>query len=163
MFGYNPTYTSPAGYQMQANQNRIDELRQYGNYNPYNTQPVQAQPQAQYIKGRPVSSYEEAKASMIDLDGSLFVFPDIANKRIYTKQILLDGTADFKVYNLVQENTPVKTEQNNTSDEYVLRKDFEDTITILTNEIKKLKDGVWNEPEQNSGNVKSSNAKQSNV
>jgi hypothetical protein len=37
------------------------------------------------IKGRPVSSLEEARASMIDFDGSIFYFPDVANKRIYTK------------------------------------------------------------------------------
>ena len=85
MFGYNGYQNNPAvGYQMQVNQNRINQLEQQ--YNPYQAyqQPVQ-QTQQQVIKGRPVSSYEEAKASMIDLDGSLFVFPDIANGRIYTK------------------------------------------------------------------------------
>lgn len=51
---------------------------------------MQNQSQTQMIKGRPVSSYDEAKASMIDLDGSLFVFTDIANGCIYTKQILLE-------------------------------------------------------------------------
>ena len=54
--------------------------------------------QMQMIKGRPVSSLEEARASMIDLDGSMYVFTDVANKRIYTKQILLDGTAELKTY-----------------------------------------------------------------
>ena len=39
------------------------------------------------LKGRPVSSIEEAKAMSIDFDGSIFYFPDLANKRIYTKQI----------------------------------------------------------------------------
>ncbi len=37
------------------------------------------------LKGRPVSSIEEARAQSIDFDGSVFYFPDIANKRIYTK------------------------------------------------------------------------------
>jgi hypothetical protein len=37
------------------------------------------------LKGRPVSSIEEVKASAIDFDGSVFYFPDVANKRIYTK------------------------------------------------------------------------------
>ena len=39
------------------------------------------------LKGRPVSSIEEVRAASIDFDGSVFYFPDIANKRIYTKQI----------------------------------------------------------------------------
>lgn len=44
------------------------------------------------LKGRPVSSIDEARASTIDFDGSIFYFPDLANKRIYTKQINLDGS-----------------------------------------------------------------------
>jgi hypothetical protein len=32
-----------------------------------------------------VSSFEEAKASSIDFDGTIFFFPDVANKKIYTK------------------------------------------------------------------------------
>ena len=34
------------------------------------------------LKGRPVSSIEEARVSAIDFDGSVFYFPDLANKRI---------------------------------------------------------------------------------
>jgi hypothetical protein len=50
------------------------------------------------LKGRPVASFEEARASMIDFDGSVFIFPDLANKCIYTKQINPDGTALINVY-----------------------------------------------------------------
>ena len=59
------------------------------------------------IKGRPVSSIEEARAISIDFDGSIFYFPDLANKRIYTKQINMDGTASLKVYEFKEE--PVVT------------------------------------------------------
>jgi hypothetical protein len=52
------------------------------------------------LKGRPVASFEEARATTIDFDGSTFFFPDLANKRIYTKQINLDGTASLYVYEL---------------------------------------------------------------
>lgn len=58
-----------------------------------------------YIKGRPVVSIDEARASQIDLDGSLYVFPDLGNKKIYTKQINMDGTASFNVFELT---TPVE-------------------------------------------------------
>jgi hypothetical protein len=37
------------------------------------------------LKGRPVASLDEAKATSIDFDGSVFYFPDLANRRIYTK------------------------------------------------------------------------------
>lgn len=50
------------------------------------------------LKGRPVSSLEEARATSIDFDGSIFFFPDIANRRIYTKQINMDGTSSLNVY-----------------------------------------------------------------
>jgi len=50
------------------------------------------------LKCRPVSSKEEAMASQIDLDGSLWVFTDIGNGKIYTKQINNDGTASFRTY-----------------------------------------------------------------
>lgn len=63
-------------------------------YQGYGQQPVRApqnyfsmQPQQTALKGRPVSSLEEVRATGIDFDGSIFYFPDIANKRIYTKQI----------------------------------------------------------------------------
>lgn len=91
--------------------------------------------QMQMIKGRPVSSLEEARASMIDLDGSMYVFTDVANKRIYTKQILLDGTAELKTYVLEEQ----KQAQINTNSSYVLQQDFEEAINILTEQINKLK------------------------
>ena len=65
-------------------------------------------PAPNYIKGRPVVSIDEARASQIDLDGSLYVFPDLGNKKIYTKQINLDGTAAFNVFSLVSDNKPVE-------------------------------------------------------
>lgn len=49
---------------------------------------------------RPVSSVEEVRASSIDFDGSIFYFTDVANKKIYTKQINMDGTASINTYEL---------------------------------------------------------------
>ena len=67
--------------------------------------------QNNYLKGRPVVSIDEARASQIDLDGSLYVFPDLGNKKIYTKQINLDGTAAFNIFELVPVNgEPVTSE-----------------------------------------------------
>ena len=76
------------------------------------------------IKGRPVSSIEEARAISIDFDGSVFYFPDLANRRIYTKQINMDGTASLNVYEL--KNEPVVS-----SPQYVTREEFETTLAQL--------------------------------
>lgn len=85
-------------------------------YQPQRTNtiiPPSQQPQPAFIglKGRPVSSLEEARAAAIDFDGSVFFFPDLANKRIYTKQINLDGTASMNMY----EYKEVPTEAFNSS------------------------------------------------
>ena len=78
------------------------------------------------LKGRPVSSIDEARATSIDFDGSVFYFPDLANRCIYTKPINLDGTATLLMYELKE--IPV-TEQPN----FVTREEFENTITQLKN------------------------------
>ena len=85
------------------------------NYNYYPQQPInqyvrqpQMPQQAIMLKGRMVSSIEEAKASPIDFDGSIFYFPDLANKRIYTKQINIDGTATLNMYEL----RPIQVQQD---------------------------------------------------
>ena len=102
----------------------------YPNYNyfPQNQQPIRQQAPVQnqsimYLKGRPVSSIEEVKAIPIDFDGSIFIFPDIANKQIYTKQINLDGTASINLYELkvLQQST------TQTSD-YVTREEFNEQM-----------------------------------
>ena len=65
--------------------------------NNYFQAPTQPPRQPSYsLKGRPVSSLEEARALSIDFDGSVFYFPDLANKKIYTKQINMDGTAIYQ-------------------------------------------------------------------
>ena len=87
----------------------------------------QTQPQMG-IKGRPVSSIEEARAISIDFDGSVFYFPDLANRRIYTKQINMDGTASLNVYEL--KNEPVVS-----SPQYVTREEFETTLAQIKQAI----------------------------
>lgn len=93
------------------------------NYNYYQTQYQQPQqylrPQVQQgLKGRPVASLEEARASSIDFDGSVFIFPDLANRCIYTKQINMDGTATLNVYELKE--LPIEKPA-----QYVTREEFD--------------------------------------
>ena len=100
-------------------------------YQPQRTNtiiPPSQQPQPAFIglKGRPVSSLEEARAAVIDFDGSVFFFPDLANKRIYTKQINLDGTASMNMY----EYKEVPTEAFNSSN-FVTRQEFDETLNDI--------------------------------
>ena len=82
---------------------------------------------------RPVSSLEEARASVIDFDGSVFYFPDAANKKIYTKQINLDGTALLNMY--VLQEIPTTPQP----DTYVSKDEFQQTVSLLLGEINKMK------------------------
>lgn len=79
------------------------------------------------LKGRPVSSIDEARASAIDFDGTVFYFPDLANKKIYTKQINMDGTASLSMYELKEIPTIESTG-------FVTKEEFENTI----NQLKQL-------------------------
>ncbi len=80
------------------------------------------------LKGRPVSSIDEARASSIDFDGTVFYFPDVANRCIYTKQINLDGTATLLMYELKE--IPVPSQPN-----FITREEFENTIAQLKNQL----------------------------
>ena len=76
---------------------------------------------------RPVSSIEEAKASPIDFDGTVFYFPDLANKRIYTKHIGMDGIAVLNMYELKE--MPIQQPQKEIDlSHYVTREELEQTI-----------------------------------
>lgn len=107
----------------------------YGNNNmllsnqPYDNYMGRANPQNlltnQFLKCRPVSSKDEAKAYQIDLDGSLWVFTDVGNGKIYTKQINNDGTATFKTYTFVEDESPYN------STEYVTKEEFNKVIQTL--------------------------------
>ena len=121
----------------------------FQNYNYYpqqfpNQQVVQQQPQYQVpgylrqappqvtLKGRLVSSLEEARATSIDFDGSVFYFPDLANKRIYTKQINMDGTASLYVYELRE--LPIEEEKSSfvpSVEKFVTREEFERVLAEL--------------------------------
>ena len=117
----------------------------YSNYNyyPQQTQVAQQQPMYQQsiyrqaqpvngLKGRFVSSLEEARATSIDFDGSVFYFPDIANKRIYTKQINIDGTASLYVYELRE--IPIEKEASSfvpSVEKFVTREEFEQVLQQL--------------------------------
>ena len=90
-------------------------------------QPI-VQTSSPFLKGRLVSSIEEARAQTIDFDGSVFYFPDLANHKIYTKQINLDGTATLNMYELKEIPQPVMVTPDQ---EYVTREEFSSALAQL--------------------------------
>ena len=102
---------------------------------------MQYQPQTPQLKGRPVASIDEVRAAQIDFDGSLFTFPDIANKCIYTKQIGVNGAPILNKYVLQEE--PVMTVQP-----YVTKEELECKI----DELKALMQEMHNTEKKNNFN-----------
>lgn len=100
----------------------------YGGYRPATQYPTWGTALPTSMQVRPVSSVEEVKACPIDFDGSVFYFTDVANKRIYTKQINLDGTVLINLYEL-------KTDQTANALQYITRQEFEEAINKLYNTI----------------------------
>ena len=88
-------------------------------------------PASQNSRIRPVSSIDEVRAAAVDFDGSVFFFPDFSNKRIYTKQINIDGTAQLSMYELSE--IPVVNEAA-----YVTREEFNSTLVEIKNAINQL-------------------------
>lgn len=108
----------------------------------YMQQAQQQVPASYGLKGRPVSSFEEARAAQIDFDGSLFVFPDIANNRIYTKQIGFNGAAAINVYELVKE-------PQDPTPQYITRDEFNAFVASLKKEEPQPQIVKKEEPQQN--------------
>ena len=98
----------------------------YGGYKPTPQYPQWTQQAPQLPQVRPVSSIEEVRACPVDFDGSVFYFADVANKRIYTKQINMDGTATINLYEL-----KVPTQADQMANSYVTRQEFEQVINQL--------------------------------
>lgn len=102
------------------------------------------QPQQKFfsnmLKGRPVSSLEEAKAAPIDFDGSMYFFPDVANQMIYTKQINLDGTASLNAYKFIG----IPKEE---SKDFVTRTEFEQTLTEIKEMLNRERELVQKGPQ----------------
>lgn len=138
-------YASPMGNPSTMQMQRLAQMEQQ--YPQFAQQPMGqnfTQQQAPiYMKCRAVTSIDEAKAAMIDLDGSLHVFTDIPHRKIYTKQINLDGTASLNIYSLEETPTPVQsgaTVPNSAKESSVPESIFTQTINSLQSRISALED-----------------------
>lgn len=115
-------YNNIAGDGMNFNTQSIPPIQYpYNNTNnnfSYDMNYMRGQQNRQFLKCRPVSSREEAIAFQIDLDGSLWVFTNVGNGKIYTKQINNDGTATFNTYTLTKNENPFNIGDYVTKDEF---------------------------------------------
>lgn len=103
-------------------------------YNPQQIYPNYRQPSTiAGLKGRPVTSLEEARVASIDFDGSISFFPDLANGKIYTKQINNDGTVSMNCYSFTEIPAP-KSEQ----ELYVTKEEFQKEIEQFKQALAKL-------------------------
>ena len=139
---YNPSmyYPSPT---IQNAQQRLQNLE--AQYPQFAANPTVGYitPQQGILKGRPVSNPEEANAAMIDFDGSLYVFPDKAHGKIYTKQLGLDGNIIFLSYSLDTKpenktSTPTETVPNNFATKEELSKAIEGVKSYLAEQLDQL-------------------------
>ena len=116
MYQNNPYYQNYNMPQYQMN-NHIDQNQMYAGG---------AQP---FLKGKSVISIDEARAAQVDFDGSVFIFPDITNGCIYTKQATPTGII-FNKYVLEEQNAKPA------SLDYVTREELNNIISELKSAIK---------------------------
>lgn len=142
---YQQPYYNPS---MQNAQQRLQMMEaQYPSYNPnlgmqFNQPSFNSQNMSTpMIKGRPVANEQEANAAMIDFDGSMNVFVDKTHKKIYTKQLGLDGNIVFNRY--VQEDPTPSTPEVAPSPAvdlsgYVKQETLEEALSSMSDRIAKL-------------------------
>lgn len=70
-----------------------------------------------YLKGRMVTSIDEAKASQFDLDGTITFFPSLNENKIYAKTLDNNGLPVFLQFVMQQEQPAV----NNSLDNLTMR------------------------------------------
>ena len=119
----------------------------YNNYYQQQQVPIQqpriaAPPMFGSLRGHPVSSLEEVKATSIEFDGSIFYFPDIANKRIYTKTVDNSGIAQLNKYEL----KPLPSEP--IGGDYVTRQEFETAMSKIAELLSQQQANVPLTPNQ---------------
>lgn len=125
-YGQQNQQSSYYPYQYMTQQNRYIPPEQP--LMQYSTAQTQT-PAMSFLKGRLVTSVDEVRAAQIDFDGSLFIFPDVANNCIYTKQISASGSALLNKYVLQEDSTPP-------APNYVTKEEFDTIVNQLQSAIE---------------------------
>lgn len=119
-------------YNNQQNQWNQSNQQVQQNQNGQNSQPQ--------VYFRYVTSEEEAKAAIPNLDGSLNIFVHLSQGRIYTKQLELDGNAPLRKYVLVTESEQqFQVDASNVdSSNFVSKKEFNELYDLYEDMDKDL-------------------------
>ena len=127
-------------------QAQFQQPQNFSGYRAVPQYPQWPQPASSLGQVRPVSSIEEVKACPIDFDGSIFYFTDVANKRIYTKQINLDGTVSIFLYEQKDLSAPEQQQPMGIIDPqlYVTKQEFETSIKQLREIYEQLTETLQN-------------------
>ena len=108
----------------------VSHLSNFNHPQQHNFQQQQVQPQPKnMVKCKMVTSLEEVKAMPIDFDGSLNVYVDVTNNKIYTKVFTVNATVDIKTYEVVS------MVDNNSDTKYATIDDIE----AIKKELEELK------------------------
>ena len=107
MYEYGPYNNNPYPGATPQMQQRLNALQQQQVYRQQNQPTNMYQSFQPTIKGRAVTSIDEARAAMVDLDGTSNFFPSPAEGKIYEKLIGMDGLPIFRVY-VLQPEAPVQ-------------------------------------------------------
>lgn len=134
---YNPYYPQAmAQFNQPIQQPQYDPYLSQGYPQQMQTNNNRQAPMQNFVKCRAVTSIDEAKAAMIDLDGSVHVFTDLNHNCIYTKQITLDGSAAFNIYKLENPEDPTKKQEEKPA--FVERKELSKVLSDFDAKIADL-------------------------
>lgn len=143
-YPYNP-YISYPQYGQDLQQRQMNNLSTMPNpYQPRFSSPDmqynQAQTPKQMMKLIPVTSFDEAKAAMIDFDGCLNVFVNMQNGEIYTRQWSVNGTATPIIYRKVESEPaiPQNVNQPQRTESFVSKEQFNALFARVENLEKSL-------------------------
>lgn len=133
-------YVNPYAQTYNNQQAQLQQMQQQQFQQPLQNQMQQSQTLNQEVlKGKRVSTLEEAKASTIEFDGSTFYFPSVDSKSIYTKQVGLDGNVSVLEYKLAANVTDKKEETQTNNVDYIGIIEKQNTIIEgLNNRLSQL-------------------------
>lgn len=128
---YNPYYGSNPGL-YESQMNRLNAMQQA--YQPQIQQQVQQQaPQSTGNTVVPVASLEEVKAMQVDWTGNPNYYVDNVNKKIYVKQLGLNGVPTITQY--------VAQELEESEVKYATREEVDNLKKIIEDLLSQLEGG----------------------
>lgn len=144
--GYNPLINPNLSPQQRVMQYEQQMQLQSQMQPPMQQNPMQMQVQMQapaqsIIKPFYVTSRQEAEASQTPFDGSIHIYLNTAKNEIYTKKLMNDGSADFRVYKNSKASSQAKEDvETETAEAETEKIDLSPLLTRLDAHEKRFSD-----------------------